>query len=158
MCSLAPTEHVVAHELEQPGAGVQGARRSGEPVHTDPVASTRFGQPLQFETLLAEPIADHGHSVGGGTVAGPDDGATGLAQLIAGADGALDVAVGDVSEDTADQNEVRGVMSRYWSMREASPVTTSTWSSFARRAVSEAAAVLQASNSTSRARTSWRRG
>jgi hypothetical protein len=34
---------------------------------------------------------------------------------------------------------------------EASPVTTSTWSSFARRAVSEAAAVLRASNSTRRA-------
>jgi hypothetical protein len=42
------------------------------------------------------------------TVSSPDDGGAGLAQLSAGVDGALDVGVGDVPENSADQKEICG--------------------------------------------------
>lgn len=76
-------------------------------MHTDPEAEVRCRQPLKFEALRFEPFADLRYSVGCGTVPGPDDGSAGLAQLTAAGDGVLDVSVGDVAEDAADEDEIR---------------------------------------------------
>jgi hypothetical protein len=84
--------------------GERGAERPPDDV-VDRAEADCAGEMDQLPRTRSE---DSAASFRLSTVSSPDDGGAGLAQLSAGVDGALDVGVGDVPENSADQKEICG--------------------------------------------------
>ena len=85
----------------------QRLRLAPEAVRADAETRVRLRQPLTVKAALLKPPADQRHPIGRAPLPGPDDGAAGLAQLAARADGPLDVLVSDIAEHPADQHQIR---------------------------------------------------